>query len=220
LKGSLGSGFSEWLALTMRQAPRYVGVCGQPKKEKTMTKKLLVLCITVGAAMSGSVFSQAQADHETTDSQKCPMRSKQAKVSSHHASVDEQGDRAMGFSHLKTSHHFRMNSFGGTIEATANDPTDTISSDAIRSHLSHVAVMFTNGDFFTPMFVHNGVPPGATTMKLLKANIHYQYKEISTGGKVLIESKDPVALAAIHDFLRFQISEHGTGDSIEVGDSQ
>jgi hypothetical protein len=57
-------------------------------------------------------------------------------------------------------------------------------------------------------------------MKLLKADIHYRYEEIPAGGKVRIESKDPVALAAIHDFLRFQITEHGTGDSIELGDSQ
>lgn len=53
-------------------------------------------------------------------------------------------------------------------------------------------------------------------MKLLKAKIRYKYEEISSGGRVLIESGDPAALAAIHDFLRFQISEHQTGDSVVV----
>src|SRR6266853_1547482 len=66
----------------------------------------------------------------------------------------------------------------------------------------------------TPMSVHDGVPPGATTMKLLKAKIQYRYEEIPTGGNMRIESKDPVALAAILNFLRFQITEHGTGDSL------
>jgi hypothetical protein len=33
---------------------------------------------------------------------------------------------------------------------------------------------------------------------------------------VSIESDDRVAVAAIHDFLRFQISEHQTGDPLTL----
>jgi TusA-related sulfurtransferase len=105
---------------------------------------------------------------------------------------------------------------GGAIEVTANDPQDKTNTEAIRSHLSHIAVMFGNGDFSTPMFVHDSVPPGVTTMKIVKATIRYKYEDISSGGRVRIESSDPVALAAIHDFLRFQISDHQTGDSLVV----
>jgi hypothetical protein len=32
---------------------------------------------------------------------------------------------------------------------------------------------------------------------------------------VTIATTDPKALAAVHEFLRFQISDHGTGDPIE-----
>jgi len=35
-------------------------------------------------------------------------------------------------------------------------------------------------------------------------------------GGVVISSKDRKALTAIHQFLRFQIEEHKTGDSVEV----
>jgi hypothetical protein len=52
-------------------------------------------------------------------------------------------------------------------------------------------------------------------MQLLKTKIRYHYEETPSGARVRIESEDPVALAAIHDFLRFQISEHQTGDSQE-----
>ena len=79
--------------------------------------------------------------------------------------------------------------------------------------------MFENGDFSTPMFVHDGLPPGVTAMKILKATIRYKYEEISSGGRVRIESSDPVSLAAIHDFLRFQISDHQTGDSLAVANA-
>ena len=77
-------------------------------------------------------------------------------------------------------------------------------------------MMFGNGDFSTPMFVHDGIPPGVTTMKLMTSDVHYTYEEMRTGGRVRIKSENPVAVAAIHDFLRFQINEHRTGDSLEV----
>jgi hypothetical protein len=83
-------------------------------------------------------------------------------------------------------------------------------------HLSHIAVMFGSGDFSTPMFIHAGVPPGATTMKLMKSQISYKYEQMPSGARVRIQSADPIALAAIHDFLRFQITDHQTGDSLEV----
>jgi enoyl-[acyl-carrier-protein] reductase (NADH) len=37
-----------------------------------------------------------------------------------------------------------------------------------------------------------------------------------TGAKVMIETNNPKALKAVHDFLRFQIAEHQTGDPTEV----
>jgi hypothetical protein len=33
---------------------------------------------------------------------------------------------------------------------------------------------------------------------------------------VIIASDNPLALAAIHDFLRFQITDHRTGDLLQV----
>jgi len=144
----------------------------------------------------------------------CPMHNQHAP--GHHASVQEHGDQAMGFSHETTTHHFRVSPSGGAIEVTANRPDDKTNTDAIRSHLTHIAAMFKDGDFSAPMFIHDSISPGTTTMKLLKEKIEYKYEEIPSGARVRIEATDPVALAAIRDFLRFQISEHQTGDSLEV----
>jgi hypothetical protein len=152
-------------------------------------------------------------DTKQDDMKDCPMH---AQHTLHHAVVQSRGDQAMGYPHDKTTHHFRMLSDGGAIEATANDPNDKANTTAIRSHLSHIAAMFSDADFSTPMFVHDGVPPGVTTMKLMKSAIHYTYEEMPNGGKVRIKSDDPIALAAIHDFLRFQINEHQTGDSLKI----
>ncbi|HEY6371101.1 MAG TPA: hypothetical protein VIX37_11020, partial [Candidatus Sulfotelmatobacter sp.] len=105
---------------------------------------------------------------------------------------------------------------GGAIEVTVNDPNDKTNTEAIRSHLSHIAVRFGNGDFSTPMFVHDGVPPGVTTMRLMKGTIRYSYEEMSSGGKLRLQSTDAIAVSAIHDFIRFQITEHQTGDRLEA----
>jgi len=175
------------------------------------------LIVVLPFCLGTSTYAQDANKHDSMQS--CPMHTQHSE-DSHHAGVEKHGDQAMGFSHDTTTHHFRLAADGGAIEVTANDANDKTNTEAIRSHLSHIAVMFGNGDYSTPMFVHDGVPPGVTTMKILRAKIVYRYEEISSGGRVRIESGDPVSLAAIHDFLRFQISEHQTGDSLAVEDSR
>ena len=171
------------------------------------------------ACIAAAAYSQNAntKDGNTKDDavRDCPMHKQHMSAASHHSDVEKHGDQAMGFPRYKTTHHFLLRSNGGAIEITANDPADQGNVSAIRGHLSHIAASFADGDFSTPMFIHDGLPPGVTTMKLLKAKIRYHYQEISSGARVRIESDDPVALAAIHDFLRFQISEHQTGDSPE-----
>jgi hypothetical protein len=134
----------------------------------------------------------------------------------HHADVQKRGDQVMGFDHEKTTHHFRLTRDGGAIEVEANDPKDTSSRDQIRQHLSHIAQMFADGDFMAPMLIHAQTPPGVPVMKRLKANIKYRFEETARGGRVRITTANPDALAAVHEFLRFQISDHATGDSGKV----
>jgi TusA-related sulfurtransferase len=163
--------------------------------------------------LSSPLFSQeAKSDDSMKD---CPMHAPHT-VQAHHEVVESHGDQAMGFPQAKTTHHFRMISDGGVIEVTVNDPNDKPNTEAIRLHLTHVAMMFGNGDFAIPMFVHDSVPPGVTTMKLMKSAIHYTYDEMPSGGRIRMKSDDPIGVAAIHDFLRFQIMEHQTGDALEV----
>jgi hypothetical protein len=127
-----------------------------------------------------------------------------------------RGDHAMGFSHEKTTHHFRLFKDGGAIEARANDPTDTTSRDEIRMHLAHIAEMFGEGNFNVPMFIHSTTPPGAPVMEKLHDQIHYQFQQTEAGARVRIQTADKEALKAVHEFLRFQIAEHQTGDRTDI----
>ena len=130
--------------------------------------------------------------------------------------VISRGDHAMGFSHENTTHHFRLFKDGGAIEVLANDPKDSASRDEIRMHLSHIVRLFSAGDFNIPMFIHDTLPPGAATMSKLREQIRYRYQETGRGGRIHISTANLEALQAIHAFLRFQISDHQTGDSTEV----
>ena len=129
-----------------------------------------------------------------------------------HDGVNQRGDKVMGFSHEKTTHHFRLTKDGGTIEVTANDAKDTASRDQIQMHLSHIAGMFAEGNFKAPMLIHEVTPPGVPVMQRLKAEITYSFAKSDRGGEVRIATNNPEALKAIHDFLRFQITDHKTGD--------
>ncbi len=134
----------------------------------------------------------------------------------HHDDVNRRGDHAMGFSHAKTTHHFRLKPDGGIIEVTANDAQDAASRDQIRQHLKHIAKKFAEGDFAAPMFIHAKTPPGVPAMKRLKSEIKYQFEEIERGAQVRISTNNSEAIKGAHEFLRFQIEDHRTGDPLEV----
>ena len=165
----------------------------------------LALCL---ALLAVSAYGQ---DKKPDDMKDCPMH---AQHTAHQAVVEHHGDQAMGFPLDKTTHHFRMERDGGAIEVSVNDLNDKANTAAIRSHLAHIATMFGDGNFSAPMFIHDGIPPGVTIMRLLKSGIHYTYEDMAMGGRVRLKSDNPIAVAAIQDFLRFQITEHQTGDSL------
>ena len=135
----------------------------------------------------------------------------------HHGTGGERGAMVMGFDQARTAHHFLLFNDGGAIEVNVNDVADTKNRDAIRSHLPHIAMMFGDGNFDAPMLVHDSKNvPGTKAMTERKGAIRYQYVETAKGGRVDIVTSDPAALAAVHQFLTFQIAEHKTGDPTTV----
>ncbi len=140
----------------------------------------------------------------------------QADHAAHHSGVNQRGDQVMGFSHEKTTHHFRLHPDGGSIEVEANDTNDSASQQQIRTHLRHIARKFAVGDFAAPMLIHAQSPPGVATLKQLKSVLRYQFEETQKGARVRIATKNAKARAAVHEFLRFQIADHKTGDSGQI----
>ena len=126
--------------------------------------------------------------------------------------LDRRGELHMGFSQELTRHTFRPLADGGAIEVRVRPGGDDETLQAVRGHLRHIATVFDEGDFSIPRGVHATVPPGSEAMARLADEIDYRYEELAGGGRVRITAGTPEALAAVHEFLRFQIEDHGTGD--------
>jgi hypothetical protein len=169
-----------------------------------MKSPVAILCVLL--VCSSAVAAQAHDDHSSSVQ---PDHSK-------HAEMNKRGDQGMGFAQDKITHHFLLRKDGGVIQVTANSANDKTSTEEIQMHLHHIARAFKSGDFNIPMFVHDQTPPGVATLKKLKNQIEYKYEPAEKGGQVVISSVNAEAVTAIHDFLKFQITEHKTGDALEV----
>ena len=183
--------------------------------------------IIAGLAATALTYSQQKKSEEVS----CPMMNKAANMSRDDCPMMKKGDASssamnrdemvmkngekyMGFSQTATTHHFLIMKDGGAIRIETNDPNDTDNRDKIRSHLQEITKQFSNGIFTTPFAIHGQVPPGVPEMDKLKTEIQYTYEQTERGAQVRIKTTNSQALNAIHDFLKFQITEHKTGDPL------
>jgi hypothetical protein len=134
----------------------------------------------------------------------------------HLAQMKAQGKEAMGFDQDATAHHFRLAPDGGSIAVDARVPGDQQTLAQVRAHLREVAAAFQRGDFAKPLMTHGEPPPGVATLERLKSQLVYVYQDSANGGVVRIITSNQEALSALHEFLKYQITEHETGDPLTV----
>jgi hypothetical protein len=189
------------------------------------------LLVIIAAIYAATLIGQAQQQQRQPDPHAthgdgqnhstCPMMqaadaSKESAGADHNehadsmAEMNKRGEKEMGFSQVQTTHHFRLMPDGGAIEVEVNEPKDKATRYHVRQHLSAIARAFSAGDFSMPFAVHAKVPTGVPAMKQFKSDIKYEYEETERGGRVRISTGNSEALAAVHEFLRFQIKEHQT----------
>ncbi len=139
----------------------------------------------------------------------CPMHAGRV------AQVDHAHHAATGLDNAGSRHRFQLTKDGGRIELEATDGS-LATRERIRAHLRAVASAFAKGDFGLPARIHEQTPPGVALLRERKDRVRYAFAETPEGGRVRIATADAAALEAVHGFLRFQIADHGTGDSTEV----
>jgi hypothetical protein len=141
----------------------------------------------------------------------CQRGAKTAQTDSAFATLQQRGETAMGVDQYTSQHVFEPLPDGGRIvlERKEADPAGT---ETIRAHMRTIATAFANGDFALPGFVHaTSDVPGTAQMKRLRSEITYSARDLPRGGEVVIATKNPDAVTAIHDFLAFQRMDHRAG---------
>ena len=182
----------------------------------TIVKRVVsCACVALFSSWSGAAAQSPET---------CPLHAQHMKAraaaAGHgdgaHAEMLARGGKVMGFDQRATSHHFRLSRAGGEIEVHVNDPADAASKAAVTEHLREIAAQFSRGDFSIPRQVHGETPEGVDQLKALGAQVRYTFEPADHGARVRLAGRTPRAIAAIHTFLRYQIREHRTGDSMKV----
>lgn len=132
-----------------------------------------------------------------------------AKSDSAFRALQSRGAVHMGVDQYTSTHRFESLSDGGRI-VLQRDTTDPADVTQIRRHLEEITRSFEQGDFRIPGRVHDQAVPGTGAMRARRDRISYEFRELPRGGEVRIVTRDPDALAAVHEFLAFQRQEHRT----------
>jgi hypothetical protein len=123
------------------------------------------------------------------------------------AAVQARGKIAMGVDQYTSQHRFDDLPDGGRIELQ-RDPADSAGVRTIREHLQEIARAFAAGNFETPGFVHDREVPGVRVLTARRDRVRYEFRPLPGGGEVRITTRDPDAVAAVHEFLAFQRMDH------------
>lgn len=166
-----------------------------------------VLVTIVTLASTGYAFAQHQMPAGMTHQEHLAQMKKDADLKA-------RGAVAMGFDQDAAEHHFRLLEDGASIEVQALRADDAATREAVRTHLQEIAREFASGNFEKPFATHAETPPGVPELGRLKSLVTYTYETSPRGGRVRISSRDAAAVRAIHDFVRYQIVEHKTGDPL------
>jgi hypothetical protein len=134
-----------------------------------------------------------------------------ARADSSFAQLQQRGETAMGVNQYTSQHVFEPLADGGRIVLQRKE-TDSTGEATIRTHMRTIASAFAKGDFALPGFVHAmSDVPGTTQMTKLRSDITYSARDLPRGAEVVITTKNPEAVTAIHEFLAFQRMDHRAG---------
>jgi hypothetical protein len=124
------------------------------------------------------------------------------------AAVQRRGATVMGVDQYASQHVFESLPDGGRIVLDRDDASDSTSITTIRAHMRDVEAAFQRGDFRMPGEVHAQEVPGTRVMATKRSVISYRAVDRPRGAEVRITTGDSTALAAVHEFLAFQRSDH------------
>jgi len=137
-------------------------------------------------------------------------------ATSSESEMNARFSKVLGTDVDKVVQHYYLVKMGGVIELTAKDPNDTATITALRKYLEAQKALYEKGKNDSDAEVHGKIPDGLATMKKMRNDITFYSTETDSGAVLRMFSVNDQARQAVHDFMKFQISEHKTGDSPTV----
>ena len=138
----------------------------------------------------------------------CRQPDRAREADSGFARLQHRGETVMGVDQYTSRHVFEDLPSGGRIVLDRDDASDTASIRAIRSHMRDIQRAFQRGDFTAPGLVHARAVPGTRVLAEKRSAIRYSAVDRPRGAELRILTTDPAAVAAVHQFLAFQRSDH------------
>ena len=116
-------------------------------------------------------------------------------------------------------HHVYLYPDGGMMTLTVSDPSDAETRKAVRAFVQRVSQLMVMGDLTRLREQFGDAVPGLDRIaeaRRRKATITVRSSTPDEGSQIVFSTMDPVVLQALHEFLRFQITDLNTGDSPEL----
>jgi hypothetical protein len=138
-------------------------------------------------------------------------RSEKPESDTSFAEVQRRGATVMGVDQYTSKHVFEDLPDGGRVVLDREDASDTVAIRTIRAHMRDIEAAFRKGDFAAPGLVHAREVPGTRVMSERQSAISYVASDRPRGAELRIQTTDPKAIAAVHEFLKFQRGDHRAG---------
>lgn len=123
--------------------------------------------------------------------------------------IHERAPLVMPFDLDKTVHVFERTPEGGVQQVRAKDPADEKEIYSIREHLKEEAERFARADFSDPARLHGHDMPGLDVLRRSAGKLTVAYRDLSDGGEIVYDTRDPEVLAAVHQWFGAQLHDHG-----------
>jgi len=123
--------------------------------------------------------------------------------------IATRGAQIMPFDLEQTLHVFQPQEDGGLQTVTAKDPSNSEQIALIQAHLKEEAAKFRQGDFSDPAKIHGEDMPGLAALRAGAGHIDVQYVPLPNGAQIQYTTKNPALIAALHQWMAAQLSDHG-----------
>lgn len=128
---------------------------------------------------------------------------------SRQAAIASRGAQIMPFNLDETQHVFEATITGGIQRVVAKDTKNHTQIKLIQEHLQKEAARFQAGNFDDPAAIHGEEMPGLTELRQLHKEISVRYQPSPEGASIHYQSKNPLAISAIHQWFSAQLTDHG-----------